>query len=285
MPRIPESYIDCLVYLYGSVEAAERSERVGGCGLLIGVEFRDIPNLHHVYAVTNFHVAEVCRVVRYNTKAGRPQCDDLSRSRWFSHQDGSDVSVCPLGFSAYFDERVTMVRAKSLLTRKRMSRIPLRFGDELFMVSRYINHEGDTENEPIARFGTLAKPRPVLVRDKGGDEEELFLAEVKSLPGHSGSPVFVYFHGMQPRLGADEVPPRAATYLLGIDSGLLPQPASVYEAAPSGREGPIDTGHFVYANSGISTVVPAWKITDILMCPELRLLRQRTESSQKDRSQ
>ena len=69
-----------------------------------------------------------------------------------------------------------MIRSDILISREKAEEIPLRHGDELFMVSRYIGHPGNDENEPVVRFGTLAKRRPVMVRVENDNDQESFLA-------------------------------------------------------------------------------------------------------------
>jgi hypothetical protein len=267
MPRIPQAYVDSVIYLYPSAVAAERGESVGGCGILVGVEYKGSPEAHHVYAVTNVHVAKETRVVRYNTGGGT-RTVDLTASRWLSHLDGSDVAVC----RASIDAPVTIMPTEIFLTRERVEEIPLRHGDELFMASRYISHPGENDNEPIVRFGTLAKSRPVKI-----DNRESFLAEMRSLPGHSGSPAFVYFTGLQLRLGADAVDalPKSAIYLLGLDWGHPPEKRRVLH-----RDGrPVPEGFYVNDNSGIACIVPAWKIAEILESDDLVREREEAEAA------
>ncbi len=229
-----------------------------------------------MYVATNAHVAETCRVVRYNTREG-PQFHDLTRSRWHGHPDGWDIKVCSLRDSAFFDDQITMLSPVSFLTRKQVGKIPLRHGDELFMISRYMGHPGDNDNEPIARFGTLAKPHPVLVEGYEKREQESFLAEMRSLAGHSGSPAFLYFYGTQPRLGADT--PKALTksriLFLGLDWGHLPLKRPVYREGTKNRFPGVDVEY----NSGITCIVPAWRIAEILNNDELKRERQEIEGA------
>src|SRR5450755_4549521 len=70
VPRVPEVFVNSVVYMYGSVDAAERGDPVGGCGVLVGVGFEKFPDFCHVYVVTNAHVSDIDRVIRYNTREG-----------------------------------------------------------------------------------------------------------------------------------------------------------------------------------------------------------------------
>src|SRR5215475_6135267 len=64
MPRLDDQFLDCSIFLYPSVEDAERGERIGGSGFLASVHGlyagpylpgTDSP-ISHFYAVSNRHV-------------------------------------------------------------------------------------------------------------------------------------------------------------------------------------------------------------------------------------
>ena len=48
VPRVPEVYVDSVVYIYKTVADAQRGNRGGGCGVLVGVECEKMPNVGHV---------------------------------------------------------------------------------------------------------------------------------------------------------------------------------------------------------------------------------------------
>lgn len=262
VPRLPSDFVDCVVYLYRTEDAATCGDATGGCGFLVGVESSITPGLAHVYVVTNAHVADGCRVVRYNSVEG-PRNVDLSSGDWYQR---GDLAVCSMDLLWFYDERVSVIRGESLLSREKAEQIPLRHGDDLFMLSRFAGHPGDQDNEPVARFGTLAKPRPVMIdhdpllSTPAGFPQESFLVEMRSLPGHSGSPVFVYFSALSPRFGADKELPEVATYILGIDWG---HPPSLRPVLGADKKTPIP-GRWVADNSGMACVVPAWQISELL---------------------
>src|SRR5216684_7169803 len=63
VPRIPDSILDSVIYLYESSEDAVEGVRTGGSGFLLGIASeltwraeRDERGMHQVYAVTNSHV-------------------------------------------------------------------------------------------------------------------------------------------------------------------------------------------------------------------------------------
>lgn len=278
MPRVPDGWVDAVAYLYPTEEAAKAGQGTGGSGVLVGVRFREYDYLFHVYVVTNAHVAATCRVVRVNSRLG-PAVWDLTDRRWFPHQDGDDLVVAMMGFNAYFDDRVAFHSSDmGLVTREFGEEVDLGYGDELFMTSRFLGHEGRQENEPIIRFGTLAKSRPVLVANQHtGIDQESYLVEMRWLPGHSGSPAYVYFSGRQVRLGVERKV-KAQIRLLGIDWGHMNHRARVL--GPDGR--PLDDGSYVEQNAGIACVVPAWKILEVLEQEEVAALRDKVERKAED---
>jgi hypothetical protein len=64
MPRIRDTYLDCVIYLYASEADADAGARTGGSGFLVGIKTADLPrNVVFLYAVTNKHIIEGGNVV------------------------------------------------------------------------------------------------------------------------------------------------------------------------------------------------------------------------------
>jgi hypothetical protein len=68
-------------------------------------------------------------------------------------------------------------------------------GDELFAVGLFVQRAGSTRNIPIVRTGVIAampsKDEPFF---RHGGEYHAYLAEMRSIGGLSGSPVFVFLN-------------------------------------------------------------------------------------------
>ncbi len=77
-------------------------------------------------------------------------------------------------------------------------------GDEVVTIGLLTIHSGQDSNEPVVRTGNLAMvpADPVLVRYKQGVNRRmrLFLTELRSIAGLSGSPVFIRHRNF---IGAD----------------------------------------------------------------------------------
>lgn len=136
---------------------------------------------------------------------------------------------------------------------------------------------------PTVRFGCLAQMPIEPIRQQSGFEQESFLVEARSIGGYSGSPVFLYIpsgsyrEGVKdwnsPKVSEGEKWERGKKYgwmtshgpwLLGIDWGYLNHWDVVRDA--TGR--PVNTSNpramQVRLNTGMMTVVPSWKLMDIL---------------------
>jgi hypothetical protein len=114
-------------------------------------------------------------------------------------------------------------------------------GDEVVAIGLLTVHYGKDRNEPVLRTGNLAMlpSEPVLVKYKSGVNRRmrLYLTELRSISGLSGSPVFVRHRS---QIGA----PTATVSLLGVMIGHWDDP---------------DANHM-----GFGKVVPAKMIAKLL---------------------
>src|SRR5690349_2234064 len=99
MPRIPDHFLDCSIYLYDSVSAAQDGRGFGGSGFLVHV-----PSKHegwvHPYAVTNRHVIDNgFQVLRLNTVDGRTDTISSEPEEWLLHPDGDDLAILPIAMA------------------------------------------------------------------------------------------------------------------------------------------------------------------------------------------
>jgi hypothetical protein len=84
MPRIPDIYTDCSLYLYSSDEAARQGLSSGGSGFLVHVESEAMPSTGYLYAVTNKHLLDNgFGVLRLTTKMGTIETISTMWGDWF----------------------------------------------------------------------------------------------------------------------------------------------------------------------------------------------------------
>jgi hypothetical protein len=269
VPGIPRTWLDSIIYLYPTVEAAMRSDAVGGTGFLMSLDPSPglPPTAGHMYAVTNAHVIEGGNyVVRFSGPDGQIQAIRVDPGSWRYHPDGDDLALATLLLPAEV-ARTSIVPFEMSVTPEVFEQEQLGPGDEAFFIGRFVYRDGGMRNTPTARFGAIAQVGgdPILQeRTSGTRRQESLLVECHSLSGFSGSPVFAY-RGARFDTEVPDDPtglkfmPQVGTrvYLLGVDWGSDPWRANVLDAATNK---PVTPKMRVEASSGMALVVPAWKL-------------------------
>lgn len=297
MPRIPPKVLDCVCYLYGSEDDACAGREFGGTGFLVSVPSK-FAGLDYVYAVTNRHIA--CQrwpVVRVNTLEGGTDVFNFEPDQW-EFDRRYDIAAVPLPVREGF-HRFATVGAGSFMTPAQMERVKVGPGDDVFMVGRFMDHDGGLTNLPAVRFGNISvMPSPIKQENIG--MAKAFCIDLHSRSGYSGSPVFVY---RTANFDLEEEAPKdiseakllaAGTtllMLLGIHFAQFPEewelimkpekPNAKVEAKP--RVPLIKGGASVKGLSGMTCVLPAWNIHDILDLPKLKRQREAADARESER--
>jgi len=282
MPRIDLSVLNCAVYLYASAQDAKQGEKSGGSGFLVGVRYE---GGGFIYAVTNSHVIREGKapIVRLNKEKDVPYIGEYTQDMWIHHPDGDDLAIVPLDVEAV-RARLNFVSTEIFITKDIIQKERIGAGDDVFMVGRFIGYDGKQQNEPTVRFGNLSISSPVPITHPRGSKQESFLIETRSLAGYSGSPVFVHILPMslrapsggwaklQDRNWEDNNPYMyRGPWLLGVDWGHKHYMETVRE---KNGEDEIAEGWKVPVNSGITCVVPAWKLLELLNIDEVAQARE-----------
>jgi hypothetical protein len=319
MPRIDDRFLDCSIYLYKSEEDARQGKSVGGSGflaatpgfgpnwLLSGKCPKD--DFHHCYAVTNRHVIEHgSTVVRLNrddrASKERTLVIPLRRSEWI-RDDDHDIAVAPIDFKK--GVKYLFVSTERFLTQDVAVEFDVGIGDDVFMVGRFIDHEGRQQNNPSVRWGHVAMmPTAVADQDAPTKKEESFIIEIHTISGYSGSPVFVRPVETPKLLPQWPLPSVTNTHIMLSGSASFPPPGVAPPSRPVVKRdgGPwllgvewsylhywepeqvkVDRGvkrdpdKLMRVNTGMSAVVPAWHLLRLLKRDELEL--QRKEEQEK----
>ncbi|HVA07636.1 MAG TPA: hypothetical protein VNG12_12935 [Acidimicrobiales bacterium] len=107
---------------------------------------------------------------------------------------------------------------------------------------------------------------------------------MRSLPGYSGSPVVLYWEKTAVMSWTVHATPDSIigqrgvmdrSWLLGIDWGHPGRTQPVLDADGN----PVPQGLRVRTNTGLSAVVPAWKLATLLELPELVASRHEAETT------
>ena len=198
MPKIPANIKNAAFYLFPTKEDAEKGSNFGGTGFIV-----TIPSKMHakygrgfVYAVTNWHVAAQGgnSVIRLNTKSGAPDFIDAGPEDWFFNGK-HDIAVLPINLDNL--HVATPVHSRMLMSRDDAKVLQIGPGDDVFMVGRFIDHDGGERNQPALRFGNISMD-PTPIEQGNGVKANAYCIDLHSRSGFSGSPVFVY---RTPRLG------------------------------------------------------------------------------------
>jgi hypothetical protein len=268
MALVHQDVLRTTVFLFPSVEDATRNTRAGGTGFLIGVPnnlappYEDGSPKGSTYLVTAAHVVEkgVANVARVNTPDGG--WHSVLLDGWVTHPDGDDVAACQIG-SEWKAFDCASILYSTLATQDVIEQWSIGPGDDVFLVGRFVGHQGQTRNRPVVRFGHIAMLPAERIRQPERDHDQLsYLVEVLSVSGFSGSPVFATVRAGARRRGPQgqtiNLLSDAGPFLIGVDWGHLT------------RDALIETLGFPYhVHSGMTGVVPAEKIRDVLFQPSL----------------
>jgi len=260
---------------------------VSGTGFLVGVRDSRLKDLSFTYLVTNRHVAEAFEqdekgncgrlqiqktYVTLNLKepinGNRSDQVDISNSKqfhwYFPKDEASDLAVMPFGPPDKYDFRLidsTMLLSTDVIDKQQV--VP---GDKVLTGGYFYHYAGLHEFQPIIREGVLAMmpdgPMPTTTCKSGN----VFLVDVHVIRGNSGSPIFIVpALGLQSAASFGGVP--SVFGLLGVVSGYMYESEGLTLRASTTWTGSAN------ANSGISVVVPAQQLKDLLEGPELQAIR------------
>jgi len=279
VPRIDDQILDSVIYLYPNTQDAQNAEAAGGTGFLVAVPSEKHSNVIYPYAVTNSHVIREAAslVIRFNAIAGDTAIVPTQPDHWVHHPEGDDIAVAHLGSINQSIIRFKCIHLNMLVTDQIMEAQNFGPGDDVFMVGRFIRHDGKQRNLPSVRFGNISMMPHEKIMHYRQYEVESFLIETRSLSGYSGSPVFVHIPPATHRPGdkAGITLGRAmGPWLLGVDWGHYPIYENVKE---SDRTTNVSEGYIVESNSGQMAVAPAWKLRELLDQERFVMTRKKTD--------
>ena len=245
--------------------------RFGGTAFIVGVKMDSNASLAHL--VTAKHVAEAIEpaeaVIAVNAKDGAPRFVRTGEQKWFYHpteKDSVDVAVIPFGSLNEGLYDIGFIPESIFATEKRIAEYDIGLGDELVIVGLFTRFKGVSQVSPIVRTGNIAMMPRDRLPIKGFGEMEAYLAEGRSIGGLSGSPVFVRNTVKWPMHSS-----KGPTHLYGLGDGHLLGLMHGHWEVPAS----FSTIEQVEAvNMGVSIIVPAKKILEVLYHPELAAMRK-----------
>jgi hypothetical protein len=269
MPRVPDEYLECVVYLYPDISSADAGKKVGGTGFIVRVDlgFRETFQDFY-YVVTNKHVIDggsTC--VRFNNVDGEHEAFDFDERNWIRSPDAG-LAIYPLVDPDPNRLVFRPITYNQFLTEDQLKHLKIGIGDEVFFAGRFMNAEGADKNRPSLRFGTIAQAHPTEI-----DNELSFLVEARSIPGYSGSPVLVYSMRGSPRsvVPSVDVPVSEVAFgplFLGVDR------AHILDVVDAEDERGNKLPFKIRTNTGMMAVVPFWKLSDLLFRQDVCDMRE-----------
>jgi trypsin-like peptidase len=263
MARIPDDLTYGISFTYRTHADAEDNARHGGTAFLIGkpVEGVGAPDgMFLIYAVTNYHVVYDSNspVLRLHRRDGKLSILDLKKEDWVPHPDGEDLAIAYISENTDLSDtlqNVKFVTTSQFLTPEIIKSHDIGLGDDVFMVGRFLNHQGTKDAlAPAVRQGSICMMTQPLWNSVTNNDAPSFSVEMRSRTGFSGSPVVVYRNSLTAPISAPSVEPGVPPfwwYLLGVNWGYVNEK---------------DTGE----NTWLNGVVPAWKILELLEEPLLK---------------
>lgn len=180
----------------------------------------------------------------------------------FIHDDPTvDIAVVPVAPNRKIHDFL-LLPTEFITSEADFKNLEIHEGSDVFFTGMFVQHLGEKRNTPITRFGKVA-----LMTDEKIDgvfgKTDLYLMEANAYGGNSGSPVFFQI-GMEREGGFVFGGPRFK--LAGVMSGSYPDIEFIKTLS-------VSTNQYVTPNLGISGVVPAYKLKEILFSKELQSFR------------
>lgn len=196
MPRLNPTFKQAVFFLYGTDPETGKRGGPNGTGVLIGVPAAEGWYLSHFYAVTCQHVAPPGNsILRVNTKDGKSRFIETHPDDWQwipGHDDLAALDVTER-LNAEQDD-YSVIPSSLLVTKQFIAQDALEIGEDGFMLGLFADLPGNSRNLVAARFGNISlladDETPILQPNKSRRPSHIF--DMRSRPGFSGSPVFVY---------------------------------------------------------------------------------------------
>lgn len=265
VPRIADEMLQSVFYLYPSRRAAEEGEETGGTGFIVAYSSPKVANAYFLFAVSNKHVVADAgaSVIRLNKTDGGVDPIELEPHEWY-FTNKHDLAIVPIRVDLA-RHRVKAVPFSDLITPDALKSFDIGPGDEVFMIGRFVKHDGKLVNAPSVRFGNLSMMVDYIEHPSLGMQES-FAVEMRSMGGYSGSPVYIYPSEWNMNRGSHTIG-NQRLFLLGVDWGHIVDHSEVRvkivrtetQAAQSDQK-----IAYVAANTGMNGVVPAWRLAEMI---------------------
>jgi len=283
MPRLSETILHSTFFLYRSKDDAVRGVDCGGTGFAVYMPSDSVEDISYFYGVTNWHVAvrDGCSVIRLNSLDGSTDILELGPEDWVFDTNGDDLAIAPIQSDfnrhALTPIPIALIYPRNLLHDRSGMNVGL--GDDVVMVGRFVDLENGPSNLPTARFGNISASLVHIPQSAPtAGPRESYCLDMHSRTGFSGSPVFIYRtpgSDLVRHLEMNAPELRSAMFaLLGVNFGQFLEQWRIRG----------QTGTVVEGVSGMTGVIPAWRIRDLLSLTALASQREDSDEKWKPRS-
>ena len=235
----------------------------------------------HLYLVTAKHLAERMQrrpmLMGFSQKDGRKAILEADNVHWYFHPteaDAVDAAVTPFAPAQWDLLDIEPVPERLFSSVETVREASIAVGDEITAVSVFTRFSWEQDRHlPIVRTGNLAMLPTLRIPVEDFEPMEAYVAEIDGL---SGSPIWVRppaFSAAQEdgRGKKPSAPGRGDADMVFL--GLLHGRWEIPEHAMEGQ-----TEHYTEMMvSGMSIIVPAHKILEIIHQPELAAMRKKLD--------
>ncbi len=289
MPRLDNRVRNCAFFLFRRDPKSGEQTGPWGTGALISIDWTDVKGWAHYYAVTNWHLAiqHGATIMRLNRPDGTARTIELETEDWHFDPKGDDLAVADITDQVRgFGDQIVVISDANFVDTGFIDDHEIGMGEDAIMIGLFADHPGKRQNLPVGRFGNLsmvADPRN-LIEQPNGNWRPTHIVDMRSRGGFSGSPVFIYRTpysdlSMLTR-GRETVKDgfrvnNQFLRLLGIHCGQFPEKATVAKAEKFGD--PVRDGDTLIVPGGMTLVVPAWRISELLYADYFKKIRVKRE--------
>jgi hypothetical protein len=267
--RIPDPLLDAIFFLgVDNDGSGADSVKYGGSGFVLSAPNEFYPSLRQLYLVTARHNIDSARRagriwIRINTATASILFEPDPSIPWVFHEDPAvDLAIAT---AVVPEEAAGAVGTSPIGTERILSSHDVQVfnfgpGSDLVTIGLFSNREGEARNIPVIRTGIVsAMPGEPIGDSTGNGPYVAYLAEILSIGGLSGSPVFYH-----PTSGTAF--PTVSFYLVGLIR-------SHWDELPP--DAPPDLPRREWMNRGIAAITPATRILEMLEMPAMREERRR----------
>jgi hypothetical protein len=198
MPRLNSTFKNMIFFLYGRDPKSGSIVGPLGTGFFVGIEGKGSGNwyMQHFYAVTCWHVAvqNGGSIIRINTKDGKSRFIELEPHEWHFVPGADDLCATDITEMLSESDQTSFLPISLMVTKNFVEHEELEIGEDGFMLGLFGEQPGINHNMVAARFGniSLLAHDDAPIEQPNGMKRPSHIFDLRSRPGFSGSPVFVY---------------------------------------------------------------------------------------------